>query len=194
MEIIKLADLDHDMQSAAIDVFIDSFYKTYKRVSKDKNKLRAFLLTVFDFQMVYIAIIDKKPVGFLAMSNGKERSMKFHKADCVKTLGRVLGTIAYHQMKYVLGNPNLEHETDIGIDHLATAANCRGKGVASGLIEYACANLCYDQCFLDVASNNTVAMRLYTHLGFREYARESGVVNRMLGFGYIIRMKKRVSR
>lgn len=194
MEIIKLADLDHEEQAAAMDVFIDSFYVTYKRISKDKNKLRTFLLAVFDFKMVYIAIIDKKPVGFLAMSSGKERSMKFHKANCVKTLGRVWGTIAYHQMKYVLGNPNLEHETDIGIDHLATVANCRGKGIASGLIEYACAHLCNDQCFLDVAANNTVAMRLYTHLGFREYARESGIVNRMLGFGYIIRMKKRVSR
>lgn len=194
MEIIKLADLDREKQAAAVDVFVDSFYGTYRRISKDKNKLREFLLTVFDFRMVYVAVLNETPVGFLAISSGKERSMKFDKADCVKTLGKVMGTIAYHQMKYVLGNPNLEHETDIGIDHLATDARERGKGIASTLIEFACANLCYDRCFIDVASNNTVAMRLYTHLGFQEYERESGIVNRMLGFGYVIRMQKRVSR
>lgn len=39
---------------------------------------------------------------------------------------------------------------------------------------------------------NTVAKRLYEYVGFKEYAREHGLITRLLGFRSIIRMKKRV--
>lgn len=190
--IVKLAEMDNKIRTDAIQVFVDSFYELYLSISKDKNVLNEFFSSSFDFNLAYAAIMDNKVVGFLAIANSKERSLKFNKVKCIKLFGRIMGTIIYHQMKYALGKPNLYGENDVGIDYLATDSQYRGKGIATKLLDYAYANLCYDECFIDVASNNAGAKGLYEYVGFQEYDRESGFLTRLLGFGSIIRMKKRI--
>ncbi|MEG0468524.1 MAG: GNAT family N-acetyltransferase [Longicatena sp.] len=192
LSIIKLTDLDDQAKAEAIQVYTDCF-PVYNRISKHKKTLSDFFMDAFDFNLTYAAVIDKKIIGFLAISNGKERSLKFDKSKCINVLGKVMGVITYHEMKFILGRPNLENETDIGIDYLATREAYRGKGIASKLIEYACVNLCDKECFIDVDANNTVAKRLYEYLGFKEYDQHNSMINRMLGFGCISRMKKRVN-
>lgn len=189
LSIIRLSELDDKARSAAIQVYTDCF-PVYKRISKNKNILNDFFMSSFDFHLCYAAVADKSIVGFLAISSGKERSLKFDKSKCIALFGKLMGTITYYEMMYILGRPNLESETDIGIDYLATDKLYRGRGIASKLIEYACVTLCYKECFIDVDTNNTVAKRLYEHLGFEEYAQNNSITNRMLGFGRISRMKK----
>lgn len=192
LSIIRLSELDDKAKADAIQVYTDCF-PVYKRISKNKNILSDFFMSSFDFNLSYAAVIDTRIVGFLAISNGKERSLKFDKSKCVELLGKLMGTITYYEMMFTLGRPNLESETDVGIDYLATDKLYRGRGIASKLIEYACVTLCYKECFIDVDTNNTVAKRLYEYLGFKEYAQNKSITNRMLGFGRISRMKKRVN-
>lgn len=189
---VNLGKMDNEVKSDAIQIFVNSFYEMYTSISKDKSVLNEFFLSSFDFNLAYAAIKDNKVVGFLAIANGKERSLKFKKSKCIELFGRLMGTIIYYQMMYLLGKPNLEGEKDIGIDYLATDEYYRGKGIATKMLEYACSQLCYDECFIDVAANNHVAKKLYEHVGFKEYNKDHSISNRLLGFGYIIRMKKRV--
>ena len=58
------------------------------------------------------------------------------------------------------------------------------------MLEYACEQLCYEECFIDVTATNSVAKRLYEHVGFKEYDQDHSIWTRLLGFGLIIRMKK----
>lgn len=190
LTIVNLAKMDNKVKGDAIEVFVDSFYELYTSISKDKRVLKEFFLASFDYNLAYAAIEDNKVVGFLAIASSKERSLKFNKIKCIELFGRIMGTIIYHQMTSILGKPNLENEKDIGIDYLATDENYRGKGIASKMLEYACAELCYDECFIDVAANNIVAKRLYEYVGFKEYSQEHSLSVRLLGFGHIIRMKK----
>lgn len=190
--IIRLSDLDDEAKGKAIQVYTDCF-PVYKRISKKKNTLNDFFMSLFDFDLSYAAVVDTRVVGFLAISNGKERSLKFDKPKCIELFGKLMGTITYYEMMFILGRPNLDSETDVGIDYLATDKLYRGRGIASKLIEYACATLCYKECFIDVDTNNIVAKRLYEYLGFKEYAQNNSIINRMLGFGQISRMKKRVN-
>lgn len=134
LSIIKLSEWDNKAKADAIQIFIDCF-PVYERISKNKNILNDFFMSSFDFSLSYVAVVEAKVVGFLAISNGRERSLKFNKSS-------------------------LESEKDVGIDHLATDKLYRGKGIASKLIEYACVNLCYKECFLDVDTNNAVANAL----------------------------------
>lgn len=192
LSIISLSELEDKAKAQAIQAFIDCF-PVYQRISKNKKILNDFFMSSFDFNLSYVAVVDTRVVGFLAISNGKERSLKFDKPKCIELLGKLMGTITYYEMMFILGRPNLESETDVGIDYLATDKLYRGMGIASKLIEYACVNLCYKECFIDVDTNNTVAKRLYENLGFKEYAQNNSITNRMLGFGRISRMKKRVN-
>lgn len=192
LSIIRLSELDDKAKADAIQVYTDCF-PVYKRISKNKNILNDFFMSSFDFNLSYAAVVDTRVVGFLAISNGKERSLKFEKPKCIKLFGKLMGTITYYEMMFILGRPNLESETDVGIDYLATDKLFRGRGIASKLIEYVCETLCCKECFIDVDTNNTVAKRLYEYLGFKEYAQNNSITNRMLGFGRISRMKKLVN-
>lgn len=99
--ILKLSDVDSKIRSSAIQIFINCF-PVYKRISKDKNTLMDFFLSSFDFNLSYVAVVDTMAVGFLAISNGKERSLKFNKAKCIELFGKVMGTVTYHEMMFIL--------------------------------------------------------------------------------------------
>lgn len=190
--IVELSTAEDTIKRNAIRVFVDSFYELYTSLSKEKSVLNEFFISSFDEKLVYAAVKENKVLGMLAIANGKERSLKFKKEKCIQLFGKIKGRIVYYEMNYMFGKPNLECEKDIGIDYLATEESSRGIGVATQMLEYACDHLCYEECYIDVAERNTVAKRLYEHVGFKEYARDHSLVTRMLGFRSIIRMKKRV--
>ena len=75
------------------------------------------------------------------------------------------------------------------IEFVATAVEHRGKGAAFGLIEHIMAITRYKQYILEVADNNTAAIRLYEKLGFKEFKRTPSLHKRA-GFDYFLYMKK----
>lgn len=190
IEIVKLTEAKAATKKEAIQVFVDSFYPSFQSLSKDKTKLVDFFLVTFDMELCYAALCDGIAVGFLAVCNGEKRSLNFQKDNCIKCCGKIKGSIGYHELKYIIGKPNLEHREDIGIDYLGTKEEYRGKGIATTLLEYIFNHICDGECYIDVDSNNTVAKRLYEYVGFQEYARNSSLINKMIGFGSIVRMKK----
>jgi ribosomal protein S18 acetylase RimI-like enzyme len=57
------------------------------------------------------------------------------------------------------------------IEFVATSPEHRGKGAARGLIDYIINNTYYSEYVLEVADNNTTAVKLYEKLGFAEFMR-----------------------
>lgn len=190
--IVKLSE-EGKYKEEAVRVFVDSFYNQYKGISKDKSLLVKLFLASFDFNLTYGAIKDGQALGFLAISNAKERSMKFDKSSFVKLLGKVKGPIIYHELMFISGKPNLEDAKGIGIDYLATSKAHRGQGIATNLIEHAYNELRESEFYIEVAATNTTAKRLYEHLKFKEYKQEHTIINRLMGFGYVIKMKRELS-
>lgn len=183
--IAKLSELDNEYKAMAVHLFVDSFYNMYTSITKDKIVLNELLLYSLDFSLVYVAIYDNNVVGFMGIANNKKRTMRFDKMKCIELLGKVKGSIVYKQLGSILEKPNVKNDNEMCIDYLATDRNYRGRGIATKLIEYACNELGYEECYIEVLSKNITAKRLYEHTGFTEYKKTYN-----LGFGYISKMKK----
>lgn len=97
----------------------------------------------------------------MGIANSKKRTMHFDKAKCIELFGRLKGVIIYYQLRALLEKPNVKNDTDLCIDYIATDENYRGKGIATKLIEYACNDLGYKECYLEVLSKNVTAKRVY---------------------------------
>lgn len=189
IQVVKLSELDNEYKEKAVHLFVDSFYNMYTSLTKDKNILCKLFLYSFDFSLVYIAMYDNTLAGFLGIAHNKKRTMHFEKLKCIELFGRVKGYIIYKQLGYLLERPNVINDKDVCIDYLATDSNYRGKGIATKLIEFACNELGYDECYLEVLTKNITAKRLYEHTGFQEYKRSYSI-----GVGNISKMKKHIAR
>ena len=190
INIVKVSEIDNEYKEKAVHLFVDSFYKMYTSVTKNRNVLKELFLYSLNFSLVYVAIYDNSVAGFMGIANNKERTMHFDRMKCIELFGKVKGIIVYKQLGYILEKPNVKNNRDICIDYLATDRRYRGKGIATKLIEYACNDLGYDKCYIEVFSKNITAKRLYEHTGFTEYKRIYNPVTFMQGLGYISKMKK----
>lgn len=191
IKIENLSVLENEYKVKAIRLFVDSFYDMYTSISKDKKVLNDFFLNSLDFSLIYVAIFDNNIIGFMGIANNKKRTMHFDKAKCIELFGKLKGGISYYQLRALLEKPNVKNDTDLCIDYITTDENYRGKGVATKLIEYACNNLGYKDCYLEVLSKNLTAKKMYEHNGFVEYKRVFNPVL-LMGGGSIIKMKKQL--
>jgi ribosomal protein S18 acetylase RimI-like enzyme len=187
INIVKLSELDTEYKEMAVHLFVDSFYNMYTSLSKDKNVLYELFLYSLDFSLVYVALYDNNLTGFMGIANNKKRTMHFDRLKCIDLFGRVKGIIIYKQLGFLLEKPNVKNDNEICIDYLATDSKYRGKGIATKLIEYACNEIGYDECYLEVLTKNITAKRLYEHTGFKEYKKTYSI-----GLGYISKMKRQV--
>lgn len=187
INIVKLSELDDEYKAKAVHLFVDSFYNMYTSLTNDKNVLYELFLYSLDFSLVYVAMYDNSLAGFMGIANNKKRTMHFDKIKCMELFGQLKGFIICKQLGYILERPNVINNYDICIDYLATDRNYRGKGIATKLIEYACNELGYDECYLEVLTKNITAKRLYEHTGFKEYKRSYNI-----GLGYVSKMKKQI--
>jgi ribosomal protein S18 acetylase RimI-like enzyme len=191
IKIVNLSQSENEYREKAVRLFVDAFYNMYTTISKDKEILYKLFLSSFDFSLIFIAIYNNNVTGFMGIANNKKRTMQFDKIKLIELFGKLKGVIIYKQLKALLEKPNVERDTDICIDYIATDENYRGKGIASKLIEYACNDLSYKECYIEVLSKNIAAKRLYEHMGFVEYKRVHNPFTLMHGGG-IVEMKKTI--
>jgi ribosomal protein S18 acetylase RimI-like enzyme len=78
------------------------------------------------------------------------------------------------------------------LEFVASATEFRGKGAAKGLISHIMDTTPYDEYVLEVAVNNTPAVKLYEKLGFAEFKRTPAPKGG--GFNHLLYMSRRENR
>jgi len=165
-QITLLSELNQAQIDQAFAVLVESFYSTFKAITKDKALLQAFFSDIFDHSMTYALLKGERVVGFLSLGNCRERSVKPTKEIGQKHFGKVKGAA----VAWAFGLQNImfvHSEDEASIDYLATDPACRGQGVASGMIEYLCKTLPYRAYLLETQTINATARRLYEKTGFK---------------------------
>lgn len=75
------------------------------------------------------------------------------------------------------------------MEFVATAAEHRGKGVASAIIEHIVKVTPFSAYILEVADTNLAAVKLYEKLGFKEFMRTPEPHSKRSGINYLVYMK-----
>lgn len=190
--IIKsLIDLNQDYKEQAVEVFIDGFSNIFS-FTTDKNILKELFINSMDSSLIYVAVYENKVVGIMGIANNKKRTMCFNIEKCKELFGNSKGLYIKKQLTKVMEKPVVKGDKDLYIDYLTTDKNYRGKGVATKLIEFVCNQLEYDECYIEVLSNNIKAKNLYQYLGFTEYKRQYNLFTMLKGLGYLIKLHKSI--
>lgn len=95
MEEIKKSDEFGDNIKDEISViFVDGFFHWLTFFSKDKERLRMALAHMFRPELFYVAVLDGKPVGIAACTDGKEPPVRLNMKELRHHLGWIKGMIA----------------------------------------------------------------------------------------------------
>ena len=189
-KICAASELSQTQKEEAVGLFVNGFYNIFSMgVSGDKAVLRQLFIDAFDYNMVYVCIMDDKVVGFLGLANAEKRPVSLSKEICKQLLGRFKGALIYKQMGDMLHKVTVREKTQGYIDYITTDAAYRGKGVATKLIQYICGTLPYESYTLEVLSKNTKAKHLYEKLGFVQIKEKKNLFVMLGGLGSEIVMR-----
>lgn len=171
--VIRADKLDLDVRIQISEIFADGFTQWLGYFSKDKNKIAKAFAHMFVLDQFYVAVVDEKIAGMAACTDCRTLSVKLNKKELRKHLGFFKGSIAGIILKKEFEGPFKNPSPKTGsVEFVGTAAEFRGKGVASQIISYIIRNTTYREYLIEeVADTNTPAMNLYKKLGFKEYKR-----------------------
>jgi len=190
MEYLKADQLPFDPRPQMSAIFVEGFYQWLNYFSKDKEKLSKAFAHIFDLGAFYIAVENGEIAAIVACTTGKPPLIGLDKATLVKNLGLVRGNFAHFMLTKHLIRRKYPFVIPTGtgtIEFVATAPNHRGKGAAHGLITHIMETTSYTEYLLEVANNNTPAVRLYEKLGFTEFTRAPAP--KQSGFNHLSYMK-----
>ena len=174
MEHVRADALPFDPRPQMGMIFADGFYQWLKVFSKDKERLAGAFAHIFDLSCFYLAMQDGEIAALAACTGGKPPPIRLDKKILRRTLGLLRGSLAFVMLNKHLVNHTypfaLSPQTG-SIEFVATAPAHRGKGAAHALIEQMMHILPYDEYILEVADNNSSAIRLYEKLGFAAFKR-----------------------
>ena len=172
--IVTRADkLDLDVRFQMSEIFAEGFTQWLGYFSKDKNKIAKAFAHMFVLDQFYVAAVNNKIAGMAACTDCKTLSVVLNKKELRKHLGFIKGSIAGVVLKKEFESPFKNPSLETGsIEFVGTAAEFRGKGVASQIISHIIRNTTYRAYLInEVADTNTPAMNLYKKLGFKEHKR-----------------------
>ncbi len=186
----RLDNLDESYKQQAVRLFIDGFRHVFS-FAKDDSELEALFCESFDYSMIYVCLYHDKVVGVLALGTNKKRVFRFNLDKCRQIFGRRKGGMLYRMLRSMGETPAVKNDNELYIDYLTTDKTLRRKGIASSLLDFACRLPDYDECFLEVLSNNKTARFLYEKVGFTVCKKGFNFFTAIQGLGYPIIMKKR---
>jgi len=190
LKIKRLSELDNSYQAEVAQLFVEGYYKDLKFLTENRKKLSHGLEHIFNADIIYVALDNRKIVGMLACANNKKRALTLNKQEYVKHFGYFKGRIAFNIMSKIFHAP-LDYSDDTTyIEVVATGETSRGKGVASSLMKYVFEKLSYTNYVLEVTDVNKGALTLYEKLGYQEFKRVQAKFPKLAGFNYSIYMKK----
>jgi|SRR5690554_5145728 len=169
---VKQASMVENSNEYLADIFVEGFYNWLYFFSKDKAKLKRAFKHIFILDKFYVGIQTGKVVGMTAVSDGKSLVVKLNKKDLTKNLGFIKGRLAYIVLRKefeTIGKHDLPMLPEIAF--VSVLKEYRRQGVAETIINHIIKLNLYDKYLLEVADNNTSAIKLYEKLGFIEYQR-----------------------
>ena len=189
--IIEYGDLNDCQKEQAVEIFLEGFGHMMT-FSKDKNKLKKLFFNILNPTLFKCYVEQGQVLGIMGLATNKVRTVKFDCDVCINLFGKMKGKILSKQMNAIFQAPVVKEDRDLYIDVLATAGKARGKGIATTLLKYAFDFKGFDNCYIEVFSNNENALRLYKKVGFSIYKKEkfSLLSLAVSGMGYPIKMKK----
>lgn len=173
------------------DIFVEGFYIWLKYFSKNKTKLKKAFAHIFVLEHFYVAFKDGNSAGMAAVSDGNTLVVKLNKKELTKHLGFIIGRIAFYVLKKefeVLGKQGLPRFPEVSF--VSVLEKYRRQGIAEELINYVISHTTYEKYILEVADNNTPAVKLYEKLGFKEYFRVPVKNKKQTGFDFYIYLIK----
>ncbi len=190
IEIKRANELKGNTKKRMSEIFVDGFGQHLTFFSNDPEKLAAALEHMFVPDVFYVAIADGEIAGMAACTNGKVFSVKLDQKELKRHLGVYKGTMAHLALKPQFEKPPVKIGDDIAsVEFVATASKHRGKGVATAILNHILALPEYQEYILEVADNNTNAVKLYEKAGFKEFERIKQRWSRISGVNYLVYME-----
>ena len=193
IDFIKASKLQFDPLPQMGKIFVDGFYELgLKFISNDKAKLARGLSHIFQLDDFYVVIDGGKIAALTGCYDGKSPIIiMFNKKIMRKEMGFFLGSFAYLMLNKVMGGHKypFEFTPQTGaIEFVAVSEDYRGRGIGGDLINHIMENETYAEYVLEVADNNTPAVKLYKKLGFVEFMRTPAP--KRSGFSEYVYMRK----
>jgi ribosomal protein S18 acetylase RimI-like enzyme len=184
----RATDIDPSYREQIVEILIDAFYDTkLSYLSSSKSRLIRAYGESFNFDYIFVAMIEDEIVGAITLVPMGETSMILNRKNVIKNLGFVKGNLVCFVRKYLLKLPFQIDSSTGNIEFLATSEKFRGQGVATVLLRHIIENSFFEHYILDVADTNISAIKLYKKLGFREFKRKRFLPHS--GIGQIVYMK-----
>ena len=196
MEIKLAKEVNDNMKEKISELFVESFGKDLKIVSKDSNKLIKAFSHMFVLDYFYVGIIDNELAGMMICIDKKQcrDCIKQDKKILIKELGFIKGLLANLIINKFI-NKNPKYPIDVkgktgSIELVATNKNHRKKGVATHIMEYIFSLNMYEKYILEVADTNKSAYNLYLKLGYKEIYKVKQYFAKRYGLNYLVYMVK----
>jgi len=192
IEIVRADTLGEPARGRMSDIFVGGFMQWLHYFSDDPARLSRAFAHMFLLDSFYLALIDGQIAGIAACTDGISPSVRLNAKDLRRHLGLLKGTIANMVLKSQLENHPYPFTVESGwgsVEFVATAAEHRGKGVASAIIEHIVKASPFSAYILEVADTNLPAVKLYEKFGFREFMRTPEPHSKRSGINYLVYMK-----
>ncbi|GAA1331744.1 GNAT family N-acetyltransferase [Saccharothrix algeriensis] len=191
LEIRRADELGESARAGICAVFVDGFGEYLDYFAKDRARLVDAFAHMLVLDLFHVAVIDGQPAGIAACTDGQQLPLRHDRAVLRQQLGFVKGTIADFVFRREFQKPWATTTDGVAsVEFVATAAQHRGRGVATALLNHLLALPQYHEYVLeDVADTNAPALAVYEKLGFREFRREKVRHTRRTGINYYVSLK-----
>jgi len=176
--------LSFDARPQLAQLFVTGFWQWLRPFSQKPEKLVAAFTPAFQPQTFLVAVgSDNQILAMVGCPDGAP-SLVLEKSSFLASLGQIRGRLTYRILKKFLIDTHYPFEILPGmgsIEFVAADPAVQGQGITKRLIEFTMQHRCYQSYVLEVASNNTRAVKLYQRLGFTELMRKPA--GKMSGVG-----------
>ncbi len=188
MKIIVRKAKNIERESIALCI-AEAFEKDFSVLSKDIVTTAKAISSGIVIDKFYVAELNNKIVGVLAISNCNGRAVILDSSSYKKYFGFIKGIIAKIVLKEEFQS-KLNYPVTTGyIEFVSVRKDYRRKGVATTLIKESLKLSSYIDYVLDVTDINISAINCYNNLGFEEYKRVKEKHSKQKGFNEKIYMK-----
>ncbi len=176
-------------QKQIAEIAADAYWEEISQLCNDRAKMIAAMQGGYHVEYFYIAYEGDNAVGVAACCPPGHRAIEINPERMRCALGDELGQVAGEIMQNEFGTPH-DFGPDSGyIEFVGTAKCAQGKGVATALTKNIMETAPYKRLVLEVADTNTVAIGLYTKLGFTEFERVAEPASEQTGINHRIYME-----
>ncbi|MCI9293524.1 MAG: GNAT family N-acetyltransferase [Erysipelotrichaceae bacterium] len=188
MKIIVRKAKNGDREDIALCI-AEAFEKDFSILCKDIVTTARAISSGIVIDKFFVAELDGKIVGVLAISNCNGRAVITDRSSYKKYFGFFKGVIAKLVLKEEFES-KLDYPITTGyIEFVSVKKEYKRKGIATTLIKESLKLSDFNDYVLDVTDINTSAINCYNNLGFKEFKRMKEKHGKQKGFNEKIYMR-----